>query len=70
MPGHRIKLEIESLESPRDPEMQIHYHPHLNSSKTTLHKIFRDREHQSHLILPIVSKKPAVIEQLSDDNFL
>ena len=68
--GHRIKLEIESLESPRDPEMQIHYHPHLNSSKTTLHKIYRDREHQSHLLLPIITKNPALIEMLSDDNFL
>jgi hypothetical protein len=50
--------------------MQIHYHPHLNSSKTTLHKIYRDREHQSHLLLPIIGKTPAVMEQLSDDNFL
>ena len=69
-PGHRIKLEIESLESPRDPEMQIHYHPPLNSSRTTLHKIYRDREHQSYLMLPIAGKKPSLIEQLSDDNFL
>ena len=69
-PGHRIKLTIESMESPRDPEMQIHYHPHLNSSKTTLHKIYRDREHQSHLLLPVIGKRPAVTEQLSDDNFL
>ncbi len=57
--GHRIKLEIESLESPRDPEMQIHYHPHLCSSKTTLHKIYRNKEYQSHLLLPIISKKHA-----------
>src|SRR4030042_4333709 len=42
--GHLIKLEIESMESPRDPEMQIHYHPHLCSSKTTLHKIYRNKE--------------------------
>ena len=69
-PGHRIKLTIESLESPRDPEMQIHYHSRLCSSKTTLHKIYRDREHQSHLLLPIISKNPALIEMLSDDNFL
>jgi predicted acyl esterase len=68
--GHRVKVTIESLESPRDPEMQIHYHPRLNSSKTTLHKIYRDREHQSHLMLPIIGKKPSVVEQLSDDNFL
>lgn len=67
--GHRIKLEIESLESPRDPEIQIHYHPHLNSSRTTLHKIFRNREYQSHLVLPITSGKEAVLETMSDDNF-
>jgi len=67
--GHRIKLEIESLESPRDPEIQIHYHPHLNSSKTTLHKIYRDREHRSHLILPVTSGKEAVLEIMSDENF-
>ncbi len=67
--GHRIKLEIESLESPRDPEMQIHYHPSLNSSKTTLHKIYRNKEYQSHLILPVISGKEAVLEIMSDDNF-
>ena len=67
--GHRIKLEIKSLESPRDPEFQIHYHPHLNSSRTTLHKIYRNREYQSHLVLPIVSGKEAVEETLSDENF-
>jgi predicted acyl esterase len=69
-PGHRIKLTIESLESTRDPEMQIHYHPHLCNSKTTLHKIYRDREHQSYLMLPVIGKKPSLIEMLSDDNFL
>ena len=67
--GHRIKLEIESLESPRDPEIQIHYHPSLNSSKTTLHKIYRNKEYQSHLILPVISGKEAVMEIMSDDNF-
>ncbi len=67
--GHRIKLEIESMESPRDPEIQIHYHPHLNSSKTTLHKIYRNREYRSHLVLPVLSGKEAVLETMSDDNF-
>ena len=67
--GHRIKLEIESLESPRDPEIQIHYHPHLNSSKTTLHKIYRNREYRSRLILPVISGKEAVLEIMSDENF-
>jgi predicted acyl esterase len=68
--GHRIKLEIESMESPRDPEMTIHYHPHLCSSKTTLHKIYRNREYQSHLVLPVVGKKQSVIDYLSDENIL
>jgi len=67
--GHRIKLEIESLESPRDPEIQIHYHPHLNSSRTTLHKIFRNSEYRSHLVLPVTSGKESVLETMSDDNF-
>ncbi len=52
--GHRIRLKIESMESPRDPEMQIHYHPHLPSSRTTLHKVYRDREHRSRLLLPVI----------------
>ncbi|MBP1707602.1 MAG: X-Pro dipeptidyl-peptidase [Chloroflexi bacterium] len=67
--GHRLKLTIASLESPRDPEMQIHYHPHLCSARTTLHKIYRDRRYQSHLILPITSGKQAVLETMSDENF-
>jgi predicted acyl esterase len=67
--GHRIKLEIESMESPRDPEIQIHYHPHLPMSRTTLHKIYRNREYRSHLILPIISGKEAVMEVMSDENF-
>jgi predicted acyl esterase len=70
LPGHRIKLEIQSLESPRDPEMQIHYHPHLPSSRTTLHKIFRNKEFQSHLVLPILDRKDSVMEFLSDENIV
>lgn len=67
--GHRIKLQIESMESPRDPEITIHYHPHLNNSRTTLHKIYRNKEYKSHLVLPITSGKEAVLEVLSDENF-
>lgn len=71
-PGHRIKLEIESMESPRDPEMQIHFHAHLCSSKTTLHKIYRNAEYQSHILLPVIPTEgyEKVIEMLSDDNLL
>ena len=52
--GHCIKLEIGSMESTRDHEMLVHYHPHLCSSQTTLHKIYRNKEHQSHLLLPVI----------------
>jgi predicted acyl esterase len=67
--GHRIKVEIESLESPRDPEMQIHYHPHLNCSKTVLHKVFRNKQYPSHLVLPVVSGRRDVWETMCDENF-
>lgn len=74
--GHRMKLTIESLESPRDAELQIHYHPHLNSSKATLHKIYRDKEHRSHLLLPVILGKRELTETrelpetMRDDNCL
>ena len=67
--GHRIKLEIDSMESPRDPDIQIHYHPHLPPSRTTLHKVYRNKEYQSHLVLPITAGKQAVTETMSDENF-
>lgn len=54
--GHRMKLEVGSIESPRDWEMVMHFHPHLCSSKPTLHKIYRDKEHPSHLLLSVVKK--------------
>jgi len=55
--GHCIQLEIESLMSPRDPDQFLHYHPQLCSSKTTVHKIYRDKKHRSRLLLPVISKK-------------
>ena len=72
--GHQIKLTIESLESPRDPELQIHYHPHLNYSKSVLHKIYRNKEYQSHLLLPVILGKRELPEMrelpetMRDDN--
>jgi putative CocE/NonD family hydrolase len=74
--GHQIKLSIESLESPRDPELQIHYHPILNHSKSILHKIYRDKEHRSHLLLPVIlgkrelSEERELPETMRDDNCL
>jgi len=52
--GSRIRLEIGSMESTLDHEMIVHYHPHLCSSKTTLHKVFRNQVYQSHLLLPVI----------------
>jgi predicted acyl esterase len=54
--GHRIQLEIKSMVSPRDPENLIHYHPLLCSSRTTVHKIYRNKEFESHLLLPVIPK--------------
>jgi len=74
--GHQIKLAIESLESPRDPELQIHYHPHLNTATATLHKIYRNKEYRSHLLLPVILGKRELPEArelpetMSDDNCL
>jgi len=73
---HRMKLTIESLESPRDPEIQIHYHPILNCAKATLHKIYRNNEYRSHIILPVVLGKRELPEErelpetMRDDNCL
>jgi predicted acyl esterase len=74
--GHQIKLTIESMESPRDAEIQIHYHPILNHSKSILHKIYRDKDHRSHLLLPVVLGKREISETrelpetMQDDNCL
>ena len=74
--GHQIKLSIESMESPRDAEMQIHYHPILNHSKSILHKVYRDKDHRSHLLLPVILGKRELPperelpETMSDDNCL
>ena len=72
--GHQMKLSIESLESPRDAEIQIHYHPHLNTAKATLHKIYRNKEYRSHLLLPVIlgkrelSETRELPETMRDDN--
>lgn len=55
--GHRLKLEIGSMESPRDPEMVMHFHPHLCSSKTVVHKIYHDKAHPSYLLLSVIPAK-------------
>lgn len=55
--GHRICLEITSLDVPTGigGATNAEYIPyHICSSKTTLHRIYHDARHPSHLLLPIV----------------
>jgi putative CocE/NonD family hydrolase len=48
--GHRLKLEITSSDFTRE---NARFH-HLPSSQVTLHKIYHDKEHPSHLLLPVI----------------
>lgn len=50
--GHRIRLEIMSADLPGKTIIEP---DHLSSSRTTLHSIYHDKEHRSHLLLPIIS---------------
>ena len=60
--GHRIKLVISSMDHARARNYELapeslgrtHAPWHLCSSKTTLHKIYHDAEHPSHLLLPVI----------------
>ncbi len=59
--GHCIKLKISCMDHSRIPfPLSIgstHLPYHMCSSRTTTHKIYHDREHPSHLLLPIISRK-------------
>jgi predicted acyl esterase len=54
--GHCMELEIRSQEDPFDP--LLGFLPpdafHLNSARATFHKIYRDKSHPSHLLLPMI----------------
>jgi len=53
--GHSIELEIRSIESELEVEPGMPPESgHLNSGRATTHKIFRDKVHPSHLVLPII----------------
>ena len=55
--GHRICLEIASADMPTGVSgmTNVEYIPyHLASSRTTLHKIYHDVKHPSHLLVPVV----------------
>lgn len=53
--GHCLRLEIKSIEdlSAVDPMLPPES-SHLNSARATTHKIYRDQERQSHLVLPVI----------------
>jgi predicted acyl esterase len=53
--GHAIELEIRSIEADSDVDPAMPPESgHLNSGRSTTHKIFRDKTHRSHLLLPVV----------------
>lgn len=55
--GHRIKLEISSIDSARDPATAVPPSGfHICSSKTTRHTIYHGRERPSHLLVPVIPK--------------
>jgi putative CocE/NonD family hydrolase len=53
--GHRIKLDISSMNSGKDPDAHTASYV-LSISTPTVHKIYRDSEHRSRLLLPIIPK--------------
>lgn len=55
--GHRICLEVASADMPTGVggATNAEYVPnHIVSNRTTLHKIYRDAQHPSYLLLPII----------------
>jgi hypothetical protein len=55
--SHRICLEIMSADMPTGVggATNAEYVPnHIGSSRTTLHKIYRDAQRPSHLLLPVI----------------
>jgi predicted acyl esterase len=53
--GHRIKLDISSMSSGKDPDAHTSSYV-LSISKPTVHKIYRDSVHRSRLVLPVIPK--------------
>lgn len=54
--GHRIELEIRSQEASDDPAAAL-LPPdagHLPSGRAVTHKIYRDKDHPSYLLLPVI----------------
>lgn len=56
--GHRMQLEIRSMEAQDDPNVALMAPDsfHLNSSRATSHKVYRDNRYQSRLVLPVIPR--------------
>jgi predicted acyl esterase len=55
--GHSIELEIRSIETAGDVDPGMPPESgHLDSGRATTHKIYRDKNHQSYLLLPIIPR--------------
>jgi putative CocE/NonD family hydrolase len=55
--GHRICLELTSMDRPTGVAgaTSVEYIPyHVCSSRTTLHHVYHDTAHPSHLLLPVI----------------
>jgi len=57
--GHRIRVEVSSLDYAGYPPVTVHIRQshmpyHLCSSKTTIHWVYHDEQHPSHLRLPVI----------------
>lgn len=58
--NHRICVDITSMDVPPGTagDVLAEYIPyHICSSKTVLHKVYRDEEHPSHLLIPVIPKE-------------
>lgn len=51
--GHRIKIDISSLNSDKDPDAHTGSYV-LSISKPTVHKVYRDIQRRSRVVLPVV----------------
>jgi len=54
--GHRLQIELSSNEPMGDEHSNL-LPPdsfHLPSGRTTCHEIFRDAQHRSYLLLPVI----------------
>ena len=59
--GHRLKLTVTSMDHAKmrtaDATIGENHAPwHICSSRTTLHQIFHDPDHPSHLVVPVIPK--------------